>query len=124
MTADLLSIGEVATTTGLSVSAVRYYDEIGLISETTRVGGKRRFSPETIGRVSFVKRSQEAGFSLEEIGLILDDADGGWRRLVDDKLAELVERRNRLDVVIETLTEMRACGCQAVANCPRRPTCC
>ena len=69
MTPDLLSIGQVAQTTGLAVSAVRYYDDIGLIEASARVGGKRRFAPEIVGRVSFVQRAQEAGFSLDEIGL-------------------------------------------------------
>ncbi len=68
----LLPIGEVAETTGIAVSALRYYEEIGVISSTARVGGKRRFDPATIGRVSFIQRAKEAGFSLEEIGTILD----------------------------------------------------
>ncbi|MCH7844229.1 MAG: MerR family transcriptional regulator [Acidobacteria bacterium] len=115
---DLLPIGEVAKTTGISVSAVRYYEEIGVISSATRVGGKRRFDPATIGRVSFIRRAQEAGFSLEEIGTILDDETGIWRVLVDDKLIELIERRDRLDTMISMLAEIRECGCGAVAACP------
>ena len=115
---DLLPIGEVAKTTGISVSAVRYYEEIGVISSATRVGGKRRFDPATIGRVSFIRRAQEAGFSLEEIGTILDDETGIWRVLVDDKLIELTERKDRLETMISMLAEIRECGCGAVAACP------
>ncbi len=115
---DLLAIGEVAKTTGISVSAVRYYEEIGVISSAARVGGKRRFDQATIGRVSFIRRAQEAGFSLEEIGTILDDETGIWRVLVDDKLIELIERRDRLDTMISMLAEIRECGCGAVAACP------
>lgn len=115
---DLLAIGEVAKTTGISVSAVRYYEEIGVISSAARVGGKRRFDQATIGRVSFIRRAQEAGFSLEGIGTILDDETGIWRVLVDDKLIELIERRDRLDTMISMLAEIRECGCGAVAACP------
>lgn len=115
---DLLPIGEVAKNTGISVSAVRYYEEIGVISSATRVGGKRRFDPATIGRVSFIRRAQEAGFSLEEIGTILDDETGIWRVLVDDKLIELTERKDRLETMISMLAEIRECGCGAVAACP------
>ena len=115
---DLLPIGEVAKNSGISVSAVRYYEEIGVISSATRVGGKRRFDRATIGRVSFIRRAQEAGFSLEEIGTILDDETGIWRVLVDDKLIELIERRDRLDTMISTPAEIRECGCGAVAACP------
>jgi MerR family transcriptional regulator, redox-sensitive transcriptional activator SoxR len=118
VTPDLLTIGQVAETTGLAVSAVRYYDEIGLIETSARVGGKRRFAPEIVGRVSFVQRAQEAGFSLDEIGLILDDTDGEWQGLVAAKLAEITERRNRLDEMIGLLTEIQKCGCEVVAQCP------
>ena len=115
---DLLPIGEVAKTSGISVSAVRYYEEIGVISSATRFGGKRRFDPATIGRVSLIRRAQEAGFSLEESGTILDDETGIWRVLVDDKLIELTERKDRLETMISMLAEIRECGCGAVAACP------
>ncbi len=115
----LLPIGEVAEATGVAVSAVRYYDEIGVITAATRIGGKRRFDPDTVGRVSFIRRAQEAGFSLEEIRTILDEAQGGWHDLVEAKLTELSERRDRLDTIIAMLAEIRDCGCTAVASCPR-----
>ena len=121
--AALLPIGEVADSTGVTVSAVRYYDEIGVITATTRIGGKRRFDPDTVGRVSFIRRAQEAGFSLDEIGTLLDDTKGGWRDLVEDKLAELSERRDRLDVMISMLGDMRDCGCEVVASCPSGVSC-
>ena len=114
----LLPIGEVAETTGIAVSAVRYYEDIGMISAATRVGGKRRFDTDTVGRVRFIRTAQEVGFSLEEIRTILDDELGGWRDLVDAKLVELHDRRNRLDTMISMLTEVRDCGCGAVASCP------
>ena len=118
----LLPIGEVAETTGIAVSALRYYEEIGVISSAARVGGKRRFDPATIGRVSFIQRAKEAGFSLEEIGTILDDETGSWRVLVDHKLIELTKRKDRLETMISMLAEIRECGCGAVASCPRVTT--
>ena len=87
--AGLLPIGAVAKTTGIAVSAVRYYDEIGVITAVSRVGGKRRFAPETVGRVSFILRAQDAGFSLDAIRTILDDTAGGWRALVESQHVEL-----------------------------------
>lgn len=116
---SLLAIGEVADQTGTSVSTVRYYEEIGVIAAAARVGGKRRFAPETLGRIRFVRRAQEAGFSLDEIRTILDDDTGAWRRLVDAKLDELVERRSHLDAMIAMLREVADCGCGAVSACPR-----
>lgn len=114
-----IAIGEVAQGAGVSVSAVRYYDQLGIIEVDERVGGKRRFSTETIGRVSFIKRCQEFGFSLDEIKGLLDDQAGGWRALVDTKLAELRAQGTRLDQMVEMLSEIRECGCEAVAECSR-----
>ena len=117
---ELLPIGEVARATGTTVSAVRYYDERGVISAATRVGGKRRFDAGTVGRVNFIRRAQEAGFSLDEIQTILDDEAGVWRdQLVDNKLAELNDRRDRLTTMINMVSEIRDCGCEVVASCPR-----
>ena len=119
MIAEQLTIGQVADRTGLAVSAIRYYDDIGLLDPLERVGGKRRFPLSAVGRISFVRRSQEAGFSLDEIVLILDDTTGGWRELVDAKRRDLLERRARLDTMIDMLSEISDCGCEIVAECPR-----
>ena len=116
---ELLPIGDVAEQTGVTVSAVRYYDEIGVITTAKRVGGKRRFDPTIVGRVSFIRRAQEVGFSLDEIRTVLDDEHGGWHEVVDQKQVELIERRDRLDTMIEMLREIRECGCEVVASCPR-----
>ena len=114
---DLLPIGAVARATGAAVSAVRYYDEIGVISATSRVGGKRRFDREAVGRVNFIRLAQEAGFTLEEIRLMLDDTAGGWRAdLIENKLLELGERRDRLEMMIAMVNEIRDCGCEAVTS--------
>ncbi|MFT5202992.1 MAG: MerR family redox-sensitive transcriptional activator SoxR [Candidatus Aldehydirespiratoraceae bacterium] len=117
---NTLAIGEVATATGLAVSAVRYYDEIGVISTADRVGGKRRFSESTVGRVNFIRRSQDAGFSLDEIREILDDTSGEWHQIVEAKIAETITRRAELDTLLSLLEAIQECGCEAVATCPSR----
>ena len=114
-----LTPGEVASRSGVSVSALRFYDQIGIIRADTRIGGKRRFAADTVGRVNFIKRSQAFGFSLDEIKVLLDEQAGGWRASVDAKLAELADQRERLDHMIELLNEIRDCGCETVATCPR-----
>ena len=116
--ARLLAIGDVARSTGVTVSALRFYDEIGVIAAAARVGGKRRFDPDTIGRVNFVKRGQQAGLSLDDIRTMLDETRDQWQTLVEAKLTELTEQRANLDTMIELLHEVRNCGCKAVSRCP------
>lgn len=114
----LLPIGDLSAATGVAVSALRHYDELGVITSAERVGGKRRFSSDTVGRVNFVRRAQRFGFSLNEIRDILDDTSGEARQLAADKIDELRAQQVELAKMIDLLEEMMACGCQVVAECP------
>ncbi len=119
MTAQVLvPIGELSAATGVAVSALRHYDEIGVITPAERVGGKRRFTSDTVGRVHFVRRAQRFGFSLNEIRDILDDTSGQARQLASDKIHALRAQQVELATMIELLEEMMACGCEVVARCP------
>ena len=118
-----LAVGDVASASGMTVSAVRYYADLGLLPLTGRVGGKRRFESTAIPRVEFIRRCRDAGFTLAEIGGILDDNSNQWRAAVDAKLTELHEQRQHLDDTIELLTEIRSCGCSVVDQCETFPGC-
>lgn len=113
-----IPIGELAAVTGVAVSALRHYDEVGIISPAERAGGKRWFNRDTVGRVNFIRRAQRFGFSLSDIRAILDDTSGQARQLAADKIVELRARQIELATMIELLEEMQACGCQVVAECP------
>ncbi len=117
-----LSIGAVAEATGVAVSALRYYDELGLIVPVDRVAGQRRFSPDVCGTVNFIRRAQRFGFSLEEVGVLLDDTERDWVGLVAAKLNDLRQQRVELDSMIHLLAEVQTCGCEVVASCPRIET--
>ncbi len=112
-----LAIGQVAGACGATVSAVRYYADLGLLPVSRRVGGKRRFAPTAIARVGFIRRCRSAGFTLDEINGILDDDPGRWRAAVDAKVIELAEQRRHLDETIALLTEIRSCDCTVVDEC-------
>ena len=113
----LVPISEIARLTGISVSAVRYYDQIGLITTTARISGKRRFDPEIAERVKFILRAQEVGFSLDEVRTVLDDRDGDWRDMVERKIVEMTERRRNLDETISIFSKISSCGCDDVMKC-------
>lgn len=75
----LLKIGEVATSSGLSVKTIRYYEDLGLLSPvTSRAESKYRlFNPQVLKRLDFIKRAQSLGMSLKEIQLFLEIHDRG-----------------------------------------------
>lgn len=119
----LLTIGKLADETNVTVSAIRYYDEVGLVTPASRIGGKRRFTPDAIGRISFVRRAQAVGLSLDDIRTILDDGGEGWPLVVQRHLATLEQQRDELDTMISMLKEVRRCGCDVVAQCPKIAEC-
>lgn len=113
---ELLRIGELAEQAGVTTHTLRYYDERGLVEATTRVGGQRRYGPEAARRLELVAVCSRAGFTLAEIGELLEgEADLGAqaaakRHEIDERIAELRQARGLLDAAI-------ACGCQRLTGC-------
>ena len=119
-----LSIGAVADRTGLAVSAVRYYEDEGLITATRASSGHRRFKRSVIRRVSFIRTCQRLGYSLDEIREHLASLPSGRTPTESDwqKLARSFERD--LDARIQELTQPReklsgciGCGCLSMQRC-------
>ena len=74
----LLRIGQISSLAQVSIKTIRYYEKLGLLQALKRTeGGFRLFSPEVIGRLNFIKRSQNLGLSLTEIGQLLQIHDRG-----------------------------------------------
>lgn len=112
------TIGQAAKESGVNVETLRYYEQMGLIAQPPRPAqGYRRYPPETVRRVRFVKRAQQLGFTLEEIRRLLSLADGETcgtaRALAEEKLA-LVEAR------IADLQRMRKTLKELVLQCAAR----
>lgn len=121
---DLLSIGEIARRTGLSVSAIRFYEEQGLIEPVRSGGNQRRFLRSDIRRLSFILIAQKLGLALGEIKAQLATLPQGrtpnardWeaisraiRATLDARIEELTRTRDRLDGCI-------GCGCLSLENC-------
>ena len=119
-----LPIGEVAQRTGLSVSAIRYYEDRGLIVAGRNRGGQRRFARSDIRRLSFIMIAQNMGFSLERIADALSSlpmhrapTKAEWAHMaedfqgdLEDRIAMLIRFRDRLDSCI-------GCGCLSLEDC-------
>lgn len=119
-----MAIGAVAERTGLSVSAIRFYEDHGLVTSERTAAGHRRFARSSVRRLSFVRICQQLGYSLDEIRRQLDALPAGrtpteadWQRLaegfavdIDARIAGLQELRRRLDGCI-------GCGCLSLRSC-------
>src|SRR3954454_14714765 len=108
MTEATFGIGEGARKANVSVSAIRFYERNGLLPEAKRVGGKRRFGPDTVRRLQVIDVAKQAGFSLEEIREVLDSIDRGAP--AHEELRALAARKlPEIDALIERAREMRDC---------------
>jgi MerR family redox-sensitive transcriptional activator SoxR len=118
-----LSIGEVAEKTGVSVSAIRFYERDGLLPEAERVGGQRRFTEDAVQRLGIIDVAKQAGFSLDEVGVLLTSIDEGAP--AHEQLQVLAARKlPEVDALIERATAMRDwltvasnCGCESLEGC-------
>ncbi len=119
-----ISIGRLAERTGLAVSAIRFYEEKGLVSSTRDAGGRRQFVPSDIRRLSFVLIAQQLGFSLEQIRVQLQVLPE--KRTPNVRDWEKISRNFRVDIDarIDALTQLRSklngcigCGCLSLKKC-------
>lgn len=117
----MLLIGTVAERGGVATSAIRYYEELGLIAPVGRESGRRLFAESAVNRVRAIAAAREAGFSLDEIRALLDSqAEGSeaWRGLVHAKISEVRSRIAQLQLIEATLRDSLTCGCRAWDDCP------
>jgi MerR family transcriptional regulator, redox-sensitive transcriptional activator SoxR len=120
---EVLSIGEVARESGKAASAIRYYEEIGLLPPPARVNGRRRYDWSAVQRLCVIEYAQQAGFTLGEIReLFFGFAVGThpterWKALAQRKLQELEEQSRRIQAAQDVLREGIRCGCLTMEQC-------
>ena len=122
--AELLTIGEVARRSGVASSALRFYEERGLISSERAGSGHRRFARHVLRRIAFIVFAQRVGLSLEEIRIELavlppDRAPsrGDWSRLASRWGARIDEQIAELGRLRAGLAECIGCGCLSLDRC-------
>ena len=121
-----MKISEVARQVGLQSSAVRYYEQLGLLPPPERVGGQRRYDPTALYRLAIIQRARQLGFTLEEIRQLffgfrpVTRASHRWRALSQKKLAELDEHMAVIKSVRRLLLKMtKCCHCATLDQCGR-----
>ena len=119
-----LTIGQMASRSGVQTSALRYYESRGLISSDRTAGGQRRYARETLRRIAVIRVAQTVGLTLEEIRRALNELPQArtpnrqdweqlsqmWRGSLDARIGELEALRDRLSGCI-------GCGCLSLENC-------
>lgn len=116
----LLTIGEVAERTGVATSALRYYEELGLLRPARRRSGRRYYEPAALDVVGGILLLQDAGFTLAEIGRLWShDSDRAAQdRLLAAKLDELARRAAEIAVAREALGHALDCPAPTLTACP------
>ena len=121
---ELLTIGEVARRSGVASSALRFYEDRGLIASERAGSGHRRYSRPVLRRVAFIVFAQRVGLTLDEIGAELaklppDRAPTrrDWARLSSTWTARIDDRIAELERLKGSLTECIGCGCLSLERC-------
>lgn len=121
-----ISIGDLSARTGVNIETVRYYEKIGLLPAPARTEGRHRvYEPAHVARLTFVRRSRELGFSLDEVRSLLKLVDGGHYACSDvqtvtlEHLQDVQKKIADLKRLARTLSEA-ASRCQggSVPDCP------
>jgi MerR family transcriptional regulator, redox-sensitive transcriptional activator SoxR len=120
-----LTISEVARRSGVAASALRFYEERGLItSERRSASSQRRFGRSVLRRVAFIVFAQRIGLSLDEIRTELHRLPNGrvptardWSRLSEPWRARIDRRIRELELLRDGLTQCIGCGCLSLDRC-------
>jgi DNA-binding transcriptional MerR regulator len=120
---DLLTIGELARRTGRRASAIRYYEQIGLLPEPVRLSGQRRYEQETVRSLAVIETAQRAGLTLDETRSLVEATPGdaaaieSLRNIAERKLPQLNETIHRATLVQRWLEAAARCECPTLDEC-------
>ena len=116
-----LTIGELARRAGVATSALRYYEDLGLLPAPARVSVQRRYPSSAVGLVGLILLLRGVGFSLAEQKALMTSRSAGadaWRRLAERKLTELDERIANAQIAREAVEHALRCPHDDILQCP------
>ncbi|WP_024873454.1 redox-sensitive transcriptional activator SoxR [Tolumonas lignilytica] len=122
----LLSVGEVAKRSGVSVPTLHFYETKGLIASTRNSGNQRRYDRGVLRRIAIIRIAQKAGLPLAEIKQHLDTLPNSpisveeWRTLSQEWHTMLTERIETLITLRDHMEGCIGCGCLSLRDCPLR----
>jgi DNA-binding transcriptional MerR regulator len=118
---EQLAIGELANRTGVATSALRYWEELGLLPPPPRVSGQRRYPPSAVELVGVILFLRDVGFTLRDLKALIASralAVDGWRELAQRKLAELDQRMAQAQAARTAIVHALACPHEEILDCP------
>jgi MerR family redox-sensitive transcriptional activator SoxR len=119
-----MTIGQVARQSGLAASAIRFYEQAGVLPKPGRIGGRRVYNQSILERLAVIERAKACGFSLDETRRLFFGFREGtppserWQTLARRKLVELDELVRKIAATKDLL--QRPCACKDLAECGRR----
>jgi DNA-binding transcriptional MerR regulator len=116
-----LTIGELAQRTGVATSALRYWEQLGLLPLPARVSGQRRYPPSAVGLVGMILLMRDVGFTLRDLKMLVasgSSAGDGWRELHQRKLTELDQRIAEAQAARTAIAHALACPHEHIFQCP------
>jgi DNA-binding transcriptional MerR regulator len=117
----LLTIGELARRAGVATSALRYWEELGLLPTPARISGQRRYRESAVWLVGLILLLRDAGFSLAEEKVLMASravALDDWQRLARRKLAELDDQIAKAQTAREVIAHALRCPHEDILECP------
>jgi MerR family transcriptional regulator, redox-sensitive transcriptional activator SoxR len=117
-------ISEVGRRVGLRTSAIRYYEQIGILERARRVSGQRRYDETVLYRLAVIRRAQEVGFTLDEIRQLFfgfsqsTPISQRWKKIAERKMVELDARLEQIQSMRKLLKKLETCcECETVERC-------
>jgi MerR family redox-sensitive transcriptional activator SoxR len=118
------SISEIGRQVGLRASAIRYYEQIGILEPARRVSGQRRYDETVLYRLAVVRRAQDAGFTLDEVRQLFfgfspsTPVSKRWKKIAEQKIVELDARIEQIQSMRKLLKKLESCcECETVERC-------
>jgi MerR family transcriptional regulator, copper efflux regulator len=113
------SIGDVAARFGLETHVLRHWESVGLLEPGRDSAGRRKYDEDDVVRIAVVIRSQSAGMSLEQIGVLLDGGNRGRHEVLETHIADLDRRMEEMARSREMTLHALRCRAHDIATCPR-----
>ena len=121
-----MKIGDIAKQCGLRASAIRFYEEAGLLPEPPRASGRRVYGAAAVRRLAFIQFAREAGFTLAEVKVLVGARDSSrplsarMRKLAEKKIEEVDQMVERAKLMKTMLVDALDCQCFDTVECGGR----